>query len=245
MKAKNPLLKLALQNSATPHSLQVQMSDSAADIYLKGVISDEFGVGAEDLRTGLQQADGAPVSLFINSPGGDVFEGREMQALIAGYKGKVSAIVQGIAASAATLLTLAASDTQITKGSRYMIHNGWTIAFGDRHDVKATFDLLASFDAELAGEYAAKTGATASQATTWMDAETWFTAEQAVENKFADRVLSNTQNAAMRAAWNLSAYKQAPAIDPDSVQLQAAAAEQQHRAHRLNRSRLAALFHQP
>lgn len=245
MNTRNRLLQLALQNAADSGRLQVQMNGDAAAIYLKGVISADFGVGAEDLRAGLQQAAGAPVKLYVNSPGGDVFEGREMQALIAGYGGKVTAVVQGMAASAATLLTMAASEVHITKGSRYMIHNGWTIMMGDRHVAKATLELLSSFDAELASEYAAKSGATVAQATAWMDAETWFTAEQAVENKFADQVLTNTQNAAMRAAWNLAAYSNAPQLEADPAQLQAATAEQQQRIARLNRSRLAALLHQP
>jgi ATP-dependent Clp protease, protease subunit len=247
-KHKPKLLQLALHNSQAPATLTVNMADGAASVHLKGVISADFGIGADDLRGGLEVAAGSDVLLYINSPGGDVFEGREMQAVIAAYPGKVTAVVQGLAASAATMVAMAASDTQIVKGSRYMIHNGWTLAMGDRHDMEAVRNLLAGFDAELANEYAAQTGATAAQAAAWMDAETWFTAEEAVTNGFASKVLANTQNAAtqqaMQAAWNLAAYRNAPPLQDDeraAIELN----ESRSRVMRLNRNRLAALLTPP
>lgn len=237
------LLKLALQNAATPQHVQFAAAGDAAEIFLKGVISKDFGIGAESLRESFVQASNAPVKLYINSPGGDVFEAREMQGIIAGYKGTVTAVIQGVAASAATIVSMAASKVQMTKGSRFMIHNGRTLAFGDRHEFMDIHNLLATFDAELAAEYATKTGAKVEAMAQMMDAETWFTAEQAKEQGFVDEILSNTQNASMRATWNLSAYAHAPEIvseveEPTAAEL----AAQADRIARLNRSRLAALL---
>lgn len=226
------LIQLLRDNAKSQHRVRADASASGADIYVEGVISADWGVAAADLRAAFTQAGGKDVNLHINSPGGDAFEGRAMQAVIAGYPGKVTAIIEGVAASAATLLVMAAADAQIVQGSRLMIHNGWTLAIGDRNAMLEMHQLLASFDAELAAEYARHTGADAAHMTSLMDAETWFTADQAVAAKFVSSVLTNTQKvtpqAAMRA-WNLSAYNNPPQLEdeppppaqPDFAQLHA------------------------
>jgi len=235
----NKLLQLAIQNRASPPAIVCAAAGDRAEVFLKGVIYADEGVGADALRGAMQQADGRPVALYINSPGGDVFEAREMQAIIAAHPAEVTAIVQGVAASAGTIVAMAASRIEISRGSRYMIHNGLTMAFGNRHDLKARFDLLEAFDAELAAEYAAKTGGKvdAQQVAAWMDAETWFTAEQAVQHGLVDAVIPNTQNAALSACWDLSAYANAPQIEagPSAADI----AAQAERQYRFNRSRLA------
>ena len=199
---------LALQNKHVKQQIVCKKADDKASIYMKGIISAEYGVCAADLRAALGQADGADVSLHINSPGGDVFEGREMQAVIASYPGKITAVIEGLAASAATFVAISCSSVQMLKGSRFMIHNGMTIAFGNKADMKSVYDVLEAFDNELAAEYAAKTKGEVTQMTAWMDAETWFTAEQALEHGFVDQINPNVQNVA--AEWDLSAYAKAP-----------------------------------
>lgn len=226
------LLKLAVENAATPQHVHFDGSGAVASIFLKGVISADFGIGANALRDAFTQAEGRPVNLYINSPGGDVFEGREMQGIVAAYAGAVTAIIQGVAASAATFVSMSAAKVQIVKGSRYMIHNGMTIALGDKQDMTDAYNLLSSFDSELAGEYAAKTGLETAQITQWMDAETWFTAEQALEHGFVDQINSNTQNTAMAQQWNLSAYANAP--KQEALPLITA----EHRARQLQRMSL-------
>lgn len=238
------LLQLALQNAAAPQQIRFAATGNSSEVFLKGVISRDFGVGAAALRDAFVQASGAPITLYINSPGGDVFEAREMQGIIAGHPASVTAVIQGVAASAATIVSMAAAKVQMTKGSRFMIHNGRTLAFGDRHEMLDMHNLLATFDAELAAEYAAKTGGKVDAMVQMMDAETWFTADQAKEQGFVDEVIGNTQNASMKATWNLSAYANAPAIEDDVDSPSAAEiAAQAERVARLNRSRLAALLH--
>lgn len=210
---KNRLIQLLRDNARAPGFIRAEVAGDAADVYLKGVISADWGVSASELRDAFAQAEGRDVALRINTPGGDVFEGREMQSVITGYKGKVTAIVEGVCASAGTIVAMAANETQMVKGTRYMIHNGWTIGIGNRHDFKALHDLLAGFDKELAAEYAAYTGQTVDQASTWMDAETWFTADDALKNGFISAVLDNTKADKVSnqvKAWNLSAYANAP-----------------------------------
>lgn len=233
MKLKN-LLQLAVQNAASPQTVTFDGTGDSASVYLKGVISEDFGVSASALRDAFDQAEGRPVSLFINSPGGDVFEGREMQGVIAAYAGKVTAIIQGVAASAATFVSLAASEVQMMKGSRYMIHNGWAFAMGGAEDMHAMGDLLSGFDIELAAEYAARTKAEKTQVSAWMKAETWFTADQALEHGFIDKVTDNTQNRAMAQAWNLAAYSNAPDLREQLADEQRITQQLQARRNRLS-----------
>lgn len=237
---KNRLIQLLRDNARAPGSIRAEVAGDTADVYLKGVISADWGVSAADLRDAFAQADGRNVALRINSPGGDVFEGREMQSVITGYKGKVTAIVEGVCASAGTIVAMAANETHMVKGTRYMIHNGWMIGIGNRHDFKALYDLLDGFDRELAAEYAAYTGKSVEQTAAWMDAETWFTAEEALQQGFIGAVLDNTKAdkvSAHLAAWNLSAYKNAPDLsalaDPEPAPDFAAIRAQNERRLRL------------
>jgi ATP-dependent protease ClpP protease subunit len=227
------LLMLAVKNAATPQSIKFENAGESANIYLKGVIDEDFGIGANALREAFAQADGKPVNLYVNSPGGSIFEGREMQAVIANYPGEVTAIIQGVAASAATWVSMAAAKVKMVQGSRYMIHNGMGAAFGGKGDLRSVADLLDSFDTELANEYAARTKAEPATMTAFMDAETWFTADEALKNGFVDEVITNTQNKAIRQAWNLSAYANAPEFnepesepEPETLDLTALASAQ-------------------
>lgn len=207
------LIQLLRDNTKAPGFIKAQIEGDRADVLLKGVISADWGVSAMDLRQAFAQADGRDVALRINTPGGDVFEGREMQSVIAGYKGKVTAIVEGVAASAGTIVAMAANETHMVKGTRYMIHNGWTIGIGNRHDFAALNAMLTSFDTELAAEYASYSGQDAKQTADWMDAETWFTADEALQAGFIQKVLDNSKAdhvSNQLKGWNLSAYKNAP-----------------------------------
>ena len=226
----NNLIQLLIANKERPASVRFAAGESGPGVYLKGVISADYGANAADMRAAFAEAGGADVTLHINSPGGDAFEAREMQAVIAGYSGKVLASIEGMAASAATVVCLAASSVQMLKGSRFMIHNGMSFAYGDKTDLRARAQLLETFDTELAAEYAGKTGCTPDQVTAWMDAETWFSADQALENKFVDAVIDNTQRVANATRWNLSAYANAPKDEPAAVDYAA--------LHALNRRRL-------
>lgn len=210
------LIKLLVDNQKSgAASVRFDGAAGAANVYLKGPISADYGASAAALRAAFAEAGGADVTLNVNSPGGDVFEAREMQAVITGYAGKVSALIAGVAASAATFVTMACDDVAMLKGSRYMIHNGWSICMGDKLAMAAMGGLLEQFDGELAAEYAAKTGATVAQVVAWMNAETWFTADQALEAKFVDRLVENTRNEKLGGMWNLSAYANAPAREAD------------------------------
>jgi ATP-dependent protease ClpP protease subunit len=148
------------------------------------------GVTAKDVVAALVQADGAPIVVRINSPGGDVFEGYAIYNALANYKGGVTTVVDGLAASAASWIALAGSSMSMAPLSMLMIHNSATLAMGDKHDLAATAAILAKLDSQFVDIYAGKSKLSAAELTAAMDAETWYTAAEALEAGFADTVLA-------------------------------------------------------
>lgn len=151
------------------------------------------------------------MALRINSPGGDVFEGRAMATAIANHKGKVTAYIDGLAASAATYVALAAAEVVMAPGSFFMIHNAWTLAMGNADELDETSALLRKVDDSIVADYRRKTGAEDAQLREWMKAETWFTADEAKEHGFVDRLGEAGTSAKAGNHWNLAAYNNAPA----------------------------------
>ena len=143
----------AKRNEGVP-SITADLTAAEAHIYVYDVIDQWFGASAEALIGALNDAGERTVHLHINSPGGDVFEARAMSAAIVAYQGQVIAHVDGVAASAATQLVLAADQARMLEGSLFMIHNAWTLAFGDKADLRSTADLLEKIDGQIADDYA-------------------------------------------------------------------------------------------
>lgn len=233
----NKLLQLLKDNAraeAAP-AIRCEVSDTQADIYVYDVIDSMWGASASGLVSALASAGDKTVHMHINSPGGDVFEARAMTAAIAAHPGTVIAHIDGVAASAASYLALAASEVRMTDGGLFMIHNAWTMAMGNASDFRSTADLLQKIDGTIAADYMRKTGKSADDIAALMDAETWMTAQEALDAGFIDAIDANTQAEGKAAAkWNLAAYANAPAApepQPDLVAL--AAAQTQHNRNRL------------
>jgi ATP-dependent protease ClpP protease subunit len=134
-----------------------------------------------------------------------------MMTAIAQHQAKVIAHVDGIAASAATGLCMACDEVEISQGAQFMIHNAWTIAIGNKAEMSKTAELLTKIDAGLAGDYTRRSGQSSEQVVQWMDEETWFTADEAVQHGFADRVVEVVGKKGASNSWDLSAYNNAPA----------------------------------
>ena len=202
------LLNLLRDNAKRSVSaLKVENADDAATIYLYDVIDPYFGIGAAEFNKELVALKGKTVRLRINSPGGDVFEARAMATAITQH-GNVVAHIDGLAASAATYVALAATSVEIADGSFFMIHNAWTFAYGNKDDLRKTANLLDKIDESIVADYAKKTGKTVDEIVAWMNAETWFTAQEAMDNSFVDSVFDGSK---AENKWNVSAYANAPA----------------------------------
>lgn len=130
--------------------------------------------------------------LRINSPGGVCTESVAMRSILAnaGFE-EINIRIEGMCASAATdIATLPGAHVAIAEGSEYMIHNPWCYALGNANELEHTIDRLRNIEKMSRGFYMKRTGQAEEQIKEWMDAETWFTADQAVEYGFADEVLA-------------------------------------------------------
>ena len=172
------------------------------------------GVTSSSIARQLEKISG-DVEVVINSRGGDYFEGGAIYNQLRAHKGKVTVKVISLAASAASVIAMAADELLIGDNASIMIHNAWLIAIGNRNDFDKVSDTLTQFDEAMARLYARRTGASQKDVAAWMDAETWFTGAAAVDAGFADALLEDepvetgdpaanaTQRAEVRAAWAL------------------------------------------
>lgn len=196
-------------------AIRSETRNDQVTIFLYDVIDPYFGVSAADFTAVLGPLAGRPVQLRINSPGGDVFEARAIAVAIAQH-GDVHAHIDGVAASAATYIATACKDVQIADGAFFMIHNAWTFAYGNKADLLKTAGLLDKVDQSIISDFVKKTGKTADEVAAWMTAETWFTAQEALDFGFVDSIfdlktIEQTDGAAKaKGTWNLKAYANTP-----------------------------------
>ena len=151
------------------------------------------GVTAKRIAGALRSLGAGPVTVNVNSPGGDLFEGLAIYNLLREHKGEVTVKVLGVAASAASIIAMAGDTVQIARAGFLMIHNTWVQAVGNRNDLREYAETLEPFDTAMADIYAARTGADAKAMGKLMDAETWIGGSAAVEQGFADELLPSDQ----------------------------------------------------
>jgi ATP-dependent Clp protease protease subunit len=210
---RNLSLLNLLASNAKAGSFRAEAATNTIYLYDVIVGSDleaEFfgGVSAGQFIDALKGMSG-PVSLRVNSPGGDVFAARAMAQAMREYPGEITATVDGVAASAASIIAVSASSCAMAPGSMLMIHDAWTICCGDGEDMLAQAALLEKIDGTIAATYAAKGKGDAAHYASLMDAETWFTPEEALAEGLCDTVIEETPSAKPKA-WNLAAFANAP-----------------------------------
>jgi ATP-dependent protease ClpP protease subunit len=167
-------------------------ADDANTISIYDVIGEDFWTGggftAKRMSAALRSIGKNDVTIKINSPGGDMFEGIAIYNLLREHPAKVTVDVMGWAASAASIIAMAGDDIRMGLGTFMMVHNAWGVVIGNRHDMREASDLFEGFDAAIADIYEARTGMERKAITKLMDAESFMGATQAVENGFADTV---------------------------------------------------------
>lgn len=180
------------------------------DLYVYDVISSDWGVSAKNIARDLAGAKSGTINLRINSPGGDVFEARAIKTALEQTQAKVVAHIDGLAASAASFLMLAADEIRIAKGAFVMIHNPWGFAMGDSGEMRAAADLLDQVGAVIAQDYADKTGLAKADLLAMMDAETWMDSDEALAKGFVDSIVEKAAKASNLNRFDVSAYAKAP-----------------------------------
>ena len=134
-------------------------------------------------------SDTGPVTIWINSPGGDCVAAAQIYNMLRDYKGSVTVKIDGIAASAASVIAMAGDTVCVSPVAMMMIHNPATMAMGETRDMQKAIAMLNEVKESILNAYEFKTGLTRARLSHMMDDETWFNAKKAVELGFADKIL--------------------------------------------------------
>ena len=173
---------------------QAQVTETAPaerTLFLNGTIAEESwfddDVTPQLFKDELMSGTG-DITVWINSPGGDCVAAAQIYNMLREYKGNVTVKIDGIAASAASVIAMAGSTVLMSPVSMMMIHNPATIAFGDHTDMQRAIALLNEVKESIINAYVIKTGLSRAKLSHLMDAETWMNANKAMELGFADGV---------------------------------------------------------
>jgi ATP-dependent Clp protease protease subunit len=149
-------------------------------------------IGAETVARALDEAgEVKSIDARINSPGGDVWEGLAIYNQLVQHAAKVKVTIDGLAASIASVIAMAGDEVRIAKNSQFMIHKPAGLLFGTSDELRQWADVLDTIQESITGIYSDRTKQSAENLKEWIDAETWMTAEQAVERGFADSLVEN------------------------------------------------------
>ncbi|KQR62651.1 head maturation protease, ClpP-related [Acidovorax sp. Leaf160] len=151
------------------------------------------GVTAKRIASALRSLGKGPVTVNLNSPGGDMFEGLAIYNLLREHEGEVNVKVLGLAASAGSVIAMAGDTVQIARSGFLMIHNAWVVAAGNRNDLREIAAWLEPFDAAMGDIYGARTGLESKAIAKLMDSESWIGGSAAIEQGFADELLASDQ----------------------------------------------------
>ena len=138
-------------------------------------------------------AGNGDITVWINSPGGDCVAAAQIYNMLSNYKGKVTVKIDGIAASAASVIAMAGDTVLVSPVSMLMIHNPATIAWGDHAEMQKAIDMLSEVKESIINAYVLKTGLSRPKLSHLMDAETWMDANKAVELGFADEIMTRAK----------------------------------------------------
>ncbi|KQP37563.1 head maturation protease, ClpP-related [Pseudorhodoferax sp. Leaf274] len=172
-------------------------ADDERSISIYDVIGLDYwtgeGVTAKRVAAALRSMGAGPVTVNLNSPGGDMFEGLAIYNLLREHKGEVTVKVLSLAASAGSIIAMAGDKVQIARAGFFMVHNSWVLAAGNRNDLREIATWLEPFDAAMADIYVARSGMKADAAAKLMDAESWINGSAAIELGLADELLPSDE----------------------------------------------------
>lgn len=178
-----------------------QLSKEKGELYLYSEIASSSWYGDEVTPKQFNDdlaalGDISELAVFINSPGGDVFAGITIYHILKRHPAAKTVHVDGIAASAASIVAMAGDRIVMPKAATMMIHNAWALVAGNKGDMRKMADELERVDGQLADLYAERTGKDRDQIAAWMDEERWMSGEEALADGFCDEVEENAQIAA-------------------------------------------------
>jgi ATP-dependent Clp endopeptidase proteolytic subunit ClpP len=188
-----------------PDWFKVQAKDNGDSEIL---IYDFIGWPFNDPRELIAALSGmGSVTVRINSPGGDVFDGMAIYNAFQSHKGTVTTRIEGVAASMASVIAMAGKKVQAYDNTMLMIHNAWTVMAGNQYDLRETADILEKIDGNILNVYYDKSKTGKRELSDMMKAETWLTAKEAKEKGFVDLIVDGK---AAKAQFDLSMFANAP-----------------------------------
>jgi len=186
---------------------QVENKNETRVLSINGTIAEDSwfddDVTPKLFKDELFSANG-DVVIWLNSPGGDCIAASQIYSMLMDYKGDVTVKIDGIAASAASVIAMAGTTVLLAPTALMMIHNPMTVAFGNHEDMKKTIDMLAQVKESIINAYEIKTNLPRSKLSNLMDSETWMNANKAIELGFADRLLEDSKKALVEDSYSYS-----------------------------------------
>lgn len=169
---------------------------TGSELFIRGVIAEDSwfddDVTPEMFRKELAKASG-PLTVWINSPGGDVFAASQIYTALVTYPHAVTVKIEGMAASAASVIAMAGTQVLMARTAVMMIHNPATMAWGDHNDMKDAIKVLETVKDSIINAYEKKTGIDRETLSKYMDQTKWMDANEAIELKFADGVIEKAE----------------------------------------------------
>ncbi len=232
----------ALNAQTTRPSWRMEAAGTAASLHIYGVIGGFWGdVAASDVVPAIRASQADTINVFINSPGGDVYDGIAIRNALRQHSARVVMTVDGLAASAASFIATAGDEVVMGANAEIMIHDAWTIAIGNAEDMRIVATDLDRISDNIAAMYAEKAGGDAGAWRDLMKAETWYSAEEAVAAGLADRLDTDTLAS---ASFDLSMFAHAGRASAPAPSLgalaPAALAPNRNKENTMNRAQLAA-----
>lgn len=199
-----------LMNKQHPPVWNLEEGGGTAALHIYGAIGGYWGeIDAATIVPAIRALDVAELEVYINSPGGDVWDGIAIRNAIRQHPAHVTTHVDGIAASAASFIAVAGDDVIMGDNAQLMIHDAWTIMLGNADDMREAADTLDLISQNIADMYARKAGGDTADWRALMKAETWYSDREAVDAGLADRVDSDELTPAAAAAFSLSMFNYA------------------------------------
>lgn len=185
-------------------------------LFLNGTIAEESwfddDVTTQIFKDELNKGNGN-ITVWINSPGGDCVAAAQIYNMLIDYKGDVTVKIDGIAASAASVIAMAGTKVLMSPVSMLMIHNPMTIAFGNKGEMEKAISMLDEVKESIINAYEIKTGLSRAKLSNLMDSETWMDANKAVELGFADDILKRSETTDVEVPQVSMMYQEAQVVN--------------------------------
>ena len=214
--SKNKEIVMKRMNKRSPFKPQAKRNyrvenktDQEATIYIYDEIG-WFGVEATDFVKDLNDIKAETIHVRLNTPGGNVFDGTAIANAIKQHKSKTIIHIDGLAASIGSIIAISGDETRMAENAFFMFHETWTITIGNADNLREEAELLDKIDGVIAKQYAKKMNKKEDETLDFMKAETWWTAEEALEMGMIDSIEEDKEEKASATIFDLSVFANVP-----------------------------------